>query len=281
LGRTELAYLFHNRSKNYKNVWSEVEFFCPKTYNKTSKQFTWHCPEWWQYIDVFDDRYVEGDAWHWRWFVPHDPAGLIQLFGTPNNFINQLTEFFDLSTYDPFNFAPNPYYWAGNEPDIFSGWLFAFAGRPDLTQKYIRMIMKTRYSVAPDGLPGNDDYGTMSAWYLLSALGFYPQSGGTKYILGSPVFPQVSLYLEDNQKIVIVAHNASETNLYVQKMAINGQPWTTPFIDHFQLVNNETRISRSSSSSDSKTGTTTTTLEFWMGNSPSSWGSSFPQLDLI
>jgi len=85
---------------------------------------------------VFDSRYIEGDAEHWRWFVPHDAAGLISLFGSAQAMVVQLTEFFEYSKLDPYNILPNPYWWAGNEPDLFAPYFFDFAGRADLTQKY-------------------------------------------------------------------------------------------------------------------------------------------------
>jgi putative alpha-1,2-mannosidase len=145
--------MFLNRSKNYKNVWNnDVQFFCPKTTDGA-----WNCPDLYTY--VFDGRYIEGDAWHWRWFAPHDAEGLISLFESEDYFVEQLQEFFSRSEDDPFNVLPNPYYWAGNEPDIFAVWLFNFAGRPDLTQQYARWNLDNKYSSQPDGLPGNDDYG--------------------------------------------------------------------------------------------------------------------------
>jgi len=195
---------------------------------------------------------VEGDAWHWRWFVPHDPEGLISLFSSKQKFVNDLSNFFSLSNLDPFNILPNPYYWAGNEPDIFAGWLFAFAGRPDLTQEYIRMVMATRYSSDVDGLPGNDDYGTMSAWYVFASLGFYPQSGGPKYIMGSPIFDKVVLNITTstyNTTLTILAHNPRAPNIYVQKVSLNGELWKTPFFNHSQLFSSKG-----------------VTLEFFMGD---------------
>jgi len=256
IGQSQLANLFHNRSMNYKNVWNPTtKFFCPR-----SSDMSWHCPPFYEYNYPFDNRYVEGDAWQYRWFVPGDPNGLVQLFGSNDYFVQQLSEFFDLSEYDPYNILPNPYYWAGNEPDIFAGYLFPYAKRPDLTQKYIRMVMNTRYSSEPDGLPGNDDYGTMSAWFMFSSLGFYPQSGGTTYIMGSPTFPQVTVNMpQRNHTLIVSAYNVTKTNIYVQQAKVNGNTWTTPFIDHSQLISNPNNPSVS-------------TVEFWMGPSPSSWG---------
>mmetsp|Transcript_8111 Transcript_8111/g.7289 ORF Transcript_8111/g.7289 Transcript_8111/m.7289 type:complete len:196 (+) Transcript_8111:227-814(+) len=188
LNKTDDFEKFSNSSKNYKNVWHpEKKFFCPKT-----SDGKWDCPETW--VNVFDSRYKEGDAWHYRWFVPHDPEGLIDLFGSVDYFVKELDVFFSRSALDTSNFLPNPYYWAGNEPDLFAVWLFNFANRTDLTSKYTREIIKRSYTTGPGGLAGNDDYGTLSAWYLFTTMGFYPQSGTTTYLIGSPIFDQITIY---------------------------------------------------------------------------------------
>jgi len=218
---------------------------CPKT-----SKGKWECPDTW--INVFDSRYVEGDAWHWRWFVPHDVPGLIELFGSNDYFIEQLTEFFHRSEFFPDTFLPNPYYWAGNEPDILAVWLFDWAGRPDLTQYYSREVMNNWFSIEASGLPGNDDYGTMSAWYVFGALGFYPLSGSTTYMVGSPVFEKAVITTSIGN-LTIIAHNASEKNIYVQNVFVNGNPWNKPFFDHSWLLN--------------------ANIQFFMGNKPSKWGS--------
>jgi putative alpha-1,2-mannosidase len=88
-----------------------------------------------------------------------------------------------LSTYVKKNARVDPFYWAGNEPDIFAPYLFSFSGRPDLTQKWTRWLLKNKYSILPDGIPGNDDYGTMSAWVIWSSIGLYPLAGSPTYIL--------------------------------------------------------------------------------------------------
>eukprot|EP00026_Physarum_polycephalum_P007181 Phypoly_transcript_07238.p1 GENE.Phypoly_transcript_07238~~Phypoly_transcript_07238.p1 ORF type:complete len:536 (+),score=94.37 Phypoly_transcript_07238:231-1610(+) len=241
---------FANRSQNYKNVWnSEKQLFCPK--NLTGE---WNCPDVW--IDVFDNRYVEGDAWQWRWFVPHDPLGMISLFTSENYFVSQLQEFFERSKLDPSNVLPNPYYWAGNEPDIFAPYMFLFANRPDLTQEYVRWNMDNKYTTAPDGLPGNDDYGCMSAWYVWGALGLYPQAGSVdgKYMPGSPLFSNVTVHLPaPAQDLQIIAYDNSDSNMYVSAIKVNGEAFD--FSDFFILHN---QISKNSPS----------LLEFWMSAKP-------------
>jgi len=247
LGQSSWATTFHNRSHNYKNVWNSG-FFCPR-----NADGTWSCPPWYDYANPFSSRYVEGDAWQYRWFVPQDPVGLVALYeaeGGSGYFIEQLSDLFDRSNWDPYNILPNPYYWAGNEPSLFAGWLFDFAGRPDLTQKYIRMVMDTRYSEKPDGLPGNDDYGTMSAWYVFGAIGFYPQSGNPVYCMGSPVFEEVVIRREGGGELTVKAYNASRVNIYVQKVKVNGKVYNYPWFAHEDLF-------------PSNGGNAL--LEFWMG----------------
>jgi predicted alpha-1,2-mannosidase len=245
MGLPEDAKLFFNRSENYRNVWApDQQFFCARSSNGT-----FDCPITW--LNVFDNTYVEGDAWHWRWFVPQNPAGLISLFGSTSHFVDQLNFFMAKAADDPYNILPNPYYWAGNEPDIFAPWLFNFAGRADLTQKWTRYQLSTQYSSKPDGIPGNDDFGTMSAWAIFASIGFYPQAGGDRYLIGSPMFPELTIHRELGN-IHIVAHNASATNIYVSKVSVNGK-----FVD---LVNapwfSHKEIHRGAK------------LEYWMSSTP-------------
>jgi len=257
LNYTDDYNFFHQWSKNYVNVWDANEqFMCPRLYNGTFR-----CPpEAEQHLPYpAETGYIEGDAWQWFMFVPHDPEGLIALFPTPDAFVKKLDACFNLSLPWPTTVMPNPYYWAGNEPDILAAWLFDVAARPDLTQKWTRMMLKTQYNSKPDGLPGNDDYGTMSAWAVFTFLGFYPQAGSSRYLIGSPVFENAYI----NRKsyglpdIQITAHGASDVNIYVQNLTVNGVPRNTPFLDHINDFNSAASVA---------------TLEFWMGPNPSTWG---------
>uniref|UniRef100_A0A6B2KYI4 Glycoside hydrolase family 92 protein n=1 Tax=Arcella intermedia TaxID=1963864 RepID=A0A6B2KYI4_9EUKA len=247
LGHSDDQILFFNASQNWKNIWnSEYKFFCPKT---TTGE--WNCPDNW--LDVFDKRYIEGDAWHYRFYVPGDVDGLIQTFGK-DSFISELDTFLYNSEWDPTDYLPNPYYWAGNEPDILSAYEFNFAGRADLTQKYVRWLMNNQYTSDPNGLPGNDDYGTMSAWYLWSALGIYPLSGSTKFMIGTPLFDSISIQRPQGS-LSVIAYNNSPDNFYVQKVVVNGKPIdmvNQPFLDW----------------SDISQGCI---IQFWMTNVPPSY----------
>ncbi|MCA9450511.1 MAG: glycoside hydrolase family 92 protein, partial [Candidatus Omnitrophica bacterium] len=119
------------------------------------------------------------------------------------------------------NWNPGPYYWHGNEPYIHSVYLFNAAGRPDLTQPWVRSIMETKYSDDYVGLDGNDDGGTLSAWYVFSALGFYPIAGTTRYELGSPLFDRAILHLGE-KTLEIIANNQAPANAYVTEATLNG-----------------------------------------------------------
>jgi len=237
--------LFFNASQSWKKIFHpDYKFFCPKT-----SSGTWECPPTW--IDVLDDRYVEGDAWHYRFYVPGDVFGLVEAFGK-DYFVQQLEEFMYDAEWDPSNFFPNPYYWAGNEPSLLSGYEFNFAGRADLTQKYVRWLLDNQYTIFPSGLPGNDDYGTMSAWYIWGVLGVYPRSGSTTFMIGSPVFDSVTISRPQGN-LVVTTHNASPDNIYVQKANINGKAIdmkNSPFLD-WSDISKECLI------------------EFWMAATPS------------
>ena len=131
---------------------------------------------------------------------------------------------------------PNPYYWPGNEHDLFSVWQFNYANRSDLTQKYVRWLIENAYPNRPDGLPGNDDYGTMSAWFIFASLGFYPLSGSSTYLIGSPTFDRIEINRNQGQcTLSIVVHNNSPLNIYVERLLLNGNDLRSfPFIDHVE-----------------------------------------------
>jgi predicted alpha-1,2-mannosidase len=227
LGFTEDQKLFLNRSKNYLNVWEPNEkFFCARLRNGK-----FDCPI--IKLNPFDTRYVEGNAWHWRWFAPHDMENLVALFGR-EYFVSELETFFKKSKDFPWNTLPNPYYWHGNEPDLFAVWMFNWANRSDLTQYYSRWILEERYNTSPHGLDGNDDYGTLSAWYLLASMGFYPITGSSTYVVGSPLFDKFSMR-HKHGILTIIAHNNSKENVYVDRAVINGKPLGS-FVDHKDLI---------------------------------------------
>ncbi|CAF4768312.1 unnamed protein product, partial [Rotaria sp. Silwood2] len=159
-----------------------------------------------------------------------------------------LNTFFQLGQLWTTTLLPNPYYWPGNEHNLFSVWQFNYANRSYLTQKYSRWLLNHAYTTKPDGLPGNDDYGTMSAWYIFTSMGFYPLSGSSTYLIGSPAFDRIKISRNKNQcNLLINVHNNSPTNIYVERVLLNGKILSTfPFIDHINDLkcsnNNQSNI---------------------------------------
>ena len=231
-GLTEEAKVYYNRSLWFEHVFNkDLKFFCAR---KTTGEFS--CPSPAGLLDPFDSRYVEGDAWHYRFFVPHNTPRLIELFGGNESFARELETFFVQGRAWPSTVLPNPYYWPGNEHDLFSVWQFHYANRSDLTQEHARWLLKNAYTTGPAGLPGNDDYGTMSAWYAFTSMGLYPLAGSSTYLLGSPAFDKITIQRNNGQcTLSILVHDNSPQNVYVKRVLLNGQPLSTfPFIDHLE-----------------------------------------------
>ena len=139
------------------------------------------------------------------------------------------------------NSMPNGYgYWAGNEPDLLAPWLYAFAGAQHRTANTTRWLAAHKYSDAADGVPGNDDFGTLSAWLVWATLGLYPLAGSDGFVLGSPRFAEVELRSPDGPRLTIRAHNASAANVYVQRAALDGVPLAAPFVRFRDLIGGAT-----------------------------------------
>jgi predicted alpha-1,2-mannosidase len=238
LGDTTTASEARVRAKNYKNIWSkERELMC--TRDEAGVMF---CPKdpigpksW--------DMYKEGDAYHWLYFVPHDMKGLIGLFRSKMDFSKSLESFFEnhVASHERVgSLLPNPYFWAGNEICHHTVWFF---NSFDCTrsQYWSRKIVPMHFSANPYGLPGNDDYGAMSSYLLFTSLGFYPLAGTKTYFIGSPSVTSARIGLKDlqgNEKgtIAIVAHNNIDTNVYVEKLLINGVEYKQSVIEHQFLM---------------------------------------------
>ncbi|MDP9076739.1 MAG: GH92 family glycosyl hydrolase [Bacteroidota bacterium] len=171
--------------------------------------------------------YKEGDQWVYSYFVPHNTKDLVNLLGGNDQFAARLDSALE-----------NKVILFDNETVFHLPYLFNQAGKPDLTQKWCRQIMLDRFSASPGGLPGNDDLGSTSSWYVFSALGIYPVCPGRPlYAVGSPLFQSVTLHLPDGKKFIINSENSSETAAYVKSLSINGKPWQHLLIPHSVLVN--------------------------------------------
>jgi predicted alpha-1,2-mannosidase len=261
LGMEEEAEIFYNRSRSaYKHLWSsERQLLCPKSVvTETVK-----CP-----IDgvlpyPFEDTYTEGDALQWMWFVPHDLKGLVNLFPTNKAFVSKLQKFFQNSMsikkggkWAGGTVLANAWYWAGNEPNILAPWTFSFAGAQyqNYTSYWTRWLVDNAYSVNADGLPGNDDFGTLSAWLIWSVLGIYPMAGTSTFIVGAPRFESVCIQRSVGD-LCVIGHNVTKPNhTHVSKLMLNGKVWDEPFFDWKDISSNNS------------------TLEFFMGESPGRWG---------
>lgn len=189
-------------------------------------------------------NYVEGNAWQWAWFVPQDVEGLMELVGGQKSFEAHLDTLFATSselTGDP-NAAADVtgmigQYAHGNEPSHHIPYLYNYAGAPRKTQALVDHILRTLYHNDPNGLSGNEDVGQMSAWYALSAMGFYSFCPGRPvYEIGRPMFDKVTIHLSDGKDFVIQAKNNSEENKYIRSMKLNGEELAEPRFSHFDLM---------------------------------------------
>ncbi|MEW5849309.1 MAG: GH92 family glycosyl hydrolase [Myxococcota bacterium] len=192
---------------------------------------------------IWDDDYAEANAWQSVWMAAHDVDGLAELMGGSEALVAKLVEFFerakaDHEALDPENLlssaGPRPYYFHGNEPDIHAAYLFSQLGRRDLAAKWIHWVRTTFHHDGPTGLYGNDDGGTLGAWYVFSALGFYPLPGSDRYILGTPLFPKVELAV-DGGVFTVEAAGLSDENIVVQSVELNGQALNGNEFRHAEL----------------------------------------------
>ena len=236
LGHKEDAALFDKHAQYYRNLWNpETQYFQPRDSSGAFvKAFR---PLLLTYQDLrgeFTDDYVEGSALQWRYAVSFDAPGLISLFKRREYFVEELDEFFSKSVPEV-GARPNAYYWHGNQPDIYAAYLFNAAGRPDLTQKWVRWILEKKYGDKANGVDGNDDGGTLSAWYVLSSLGLYPTAGSDRYELTSPLWKRAEIKLGDH-RLVIVAENYAPDHPYVQRVSLNDVRVNRTWIKHGEIA---------------------------------------------
>ncbi|MFP5039536.1 GH92 family glycosyl hydrolase [Parasediminibacterium sp. JCM 36343] len=239
LHKDEEAKKYKSRCDWYKNVWDSDL----KLVRGRNMDGTW--------IEPFDPQksetgpcFYEGHAYTWTYDIPHDVKGLINLFGGEKVFLDSLTN------------AVSHHYEAWNEPCMLQIYLFIWAGRPDLAQQFIRKALAENFTDNDDGLPGNDDSGTTSAWYLWNRMGIFPVAGQNLYIIGSPSNESTIMHMESGKNLVIKAQNASPKNVYIQSAKLNGKPYNKAFFFQEDIVNGAT-------------------FEFVMGAKPSGWGKGF------
>jgi len=240
LGKAEDARLFLARSENYRNVFDPAVGFM----RGKLPDGKWREP--FSAYQLFWSDYTEATAWQYSFFVPQDVPALVRLMGGDQAFVDKIDKMFTDTT--PIVAAETPditgligQYVQGNEPDHHVAYLYNYAGAPWKTQARIRQVMTSLYSDAADGLCGNDDCGQMSAWYVLSALGFYPVNPAScVYVIGSPLVSKATIHLDPRyhrgRNFTIIAENNSPQNMYVQSATLNGKPLTRSWFTHAELV---------------------------------------------
>ncbi|MCI0471952.1 MAG: glycoside hydrolase family 92 protein, partial [Ignavibacteria bacterium] len=197
-------------------------------------------------LSTVNQGYIEGNAWNYSFYVPHSVQTYIRLMGGNEIFAARLDTLFSMQIGDE-HFSESEditrdgiigNYVHGNEPGHHIPYLYVYAGMPWKTQEKVNMIMREMYDDAPDGLCGNDDCGQMSAWYIFSALGFYPVCpGSNEYVFGAPYVEKAVVNLENGRTFTMTADNFSEMNIYIQKILLNGKDYTKTFIKHEDIMN--------------------------------------------
>jgi predicted alpha-1,2-mannosidase len=234
---------FAKRCQNYRNVFdSETNLMRGRnldgTFQKPFNPFKW------------GDAFTEGNSWHYTWSVFHDIQGLIGLMGGQNKFVSMLDSVFALPPVFDDSYYGFPIheiremqimnmgnYAHGNQPIQHMVYLYNYAGEPWKTQYWVREVMDKLYNPGPDGYCGDEDNGQTSAWYVFSALGFYPVCPATnEYVLGVPLFKKITITLENGNLIVINAPQNSSAKRYIQKVSINGAPYTKNWLSHSEIM---------------------------------------------
>jgi len=238
LGKTKEYEFFLKRSLNYKNLFNPATGFMQAKHEDGS----WADPK---------DGWTEGDAWVYTWAVMHDLPGLIELMGGRDNYNAKLDEHFR-----------GKHNVHSNEPSHHYSYLYDYSGQPWKTQEKVREIAAAEYAAAPAGLDGDDDCGQMSAWYIFTALGFYPVNPASgDYMIGSPLFGKASFRLGNGKSFTVTAENNSVANLYVQSVELNGKTLTVPVIRYEDLMGGGA-------------------LKVVMGPKPSQWGADWKPLSI-
>ncbi len=238
LGNADEAAYYAGRSQNYRNLWdADTAYFRPKNSDGSWGRMFPHLTSF--IDDIFGTKlfraYCEGSARQWRWGTTQDPDALVALFGAKETFVRELDRFMRDAAPVRGAVDPGSGFWIGNQHDIHAPYLFNHADRADLAQKWVRWTLRERFSADADGLDGNDDGGTLSAWYVFSAMGFYPIAGSDRYWIGSPCLQSAALTLPDGGTLRITVQNQSEKNVYVSAVTLNGEPLTAPFLTHSRI----------------------------------------------
>jgi predicted alpha-1,2-mannosidase len=258
LGEKDDYELFMKRAGYFKNLWdAETQFMRPKKADENwleplngreQEIVTEGNHHYYKYFDPLlvgrrpNRHYTESNAWQYIWSVQHDVQGLINLFGSNEAFVNKLDTFFEMS---PLISLPKyvgvvgtiGQYVHGNQPSHHVAYLYNYAGQPWKTQLRARQVCEELYRSGPGGLCGNEDMGSLSSWYVLSAMGIYPVTpGAPQYAIGSPLFGEATIQVENNKKFTVKAINNSTENKYIQSATLNGQPFNRTWIAQNEIT---------------------------------------------
>ena len=234
MGEQEDYKNYIRRAQNYKNVYNPDSGFMQGRFRN----------QWFAPFDPYEVNfnYTEANAWQYSLYVPQDINGLIQLMGGPEAFEVHLDELFTAKTETSGRDQADitgliGQYAHGNEPSHHMAYLYNFVGKPEKTQKYVQQIGRNLYTNAPDGISGNEDCGQMSAWYIFSAMGFYPVTpASNQYIIGTPLLEKATINLENGKQFTVMANNLSEANYYIQSASLNGKPLERSFLYHNEIT---------------------------------------------
>lgn len=238
MGKADIAATFDKRAGNWRNAFDKDTGFM-RARKRDGSFRTPFDPS----ASGYGTDYTEGNAWQYSWYVPQDVAGLAAAHGGSDKLLARLDEVFNAKV-DPSIFEHMEditgligWYAHGNEPSHHVAYLYSYAGQPWRTQARLKQIMDTQYADRPDGLAGNDDVGQMSAWYVFTALGFYPVAPGSgEYILGRPFLPKTALRLPNGKTFTIVAEGLDDKHTYVGSVSLNGKPLQRTFLRHDEIL---------------------------------------------
>lgn len=238
MGRKDVAEQFGKRAANWRHAFDENTGFMRARKRDGSFREPFDAT-----ASGYGTDYTEGNAWQYSWYVPQDVAGLAAAHGGEDKLIARLDQVFDAKV-DPKVFEHMEditgligWYAHGNEPSHHVAYLYAYAGQPWRTQERLGQIMATQYAPRPDGLAGNDDLGQMSAWYVFTALGFYPVApGSNEYIIGRPFLPRASLNLPNGKRFTVIAEGLDDAHPYIGSATLNGKPLDRAYVRHEDIM---------------------------------------------
>lgn len=244
------------RAQYYKNVFDPSSKFMRGRFRNT----------WFSPFDPYEVNfnYTEANSWQYSFYVPQDISGFIDLLGGKDALEAQLDELFSAKSETSGRHQSDitgliGQYAHGNEPSHHMAYLYNFVNKPHKTQEKVHQILTELYKNDPDGVSGNEDCGQMSAWYVLSSMGFYSVTpGSNEYIIGTPLFDKATINLENGKRFNITAHNLSDTNIYIESVKLNGEYLDVTYLNHDNVVSGGN-------------------LEFFMTDSPTNWGTKFGQ----